>query len=105
MRYTVILVPGEEAISVSVPAMPGCLSQGRTRQEARASVRDAISGWIASEADQGRSPLVESPAVVAGAVSEALAILEEMREAGEMAPRGGYELELTSVEVAAPVRV
>lgn len=54
MRCTVILVPGDDAVSASVPAMPGCVSQGRTRAEALANARNAIAGWIATEAEQGR---------------------------------------------------
>ncbi|HYU17572.1 MAG TPA: type II toxin-antitoxin system HicB family antitoxin [Chloroflexota bacterium] len=43
-HYTVILEPEPEegGYSVSVPALPGCFSQGRTVDEALANVRDAI---------------------------------------------------------------
>ena len=29
-----------------VPALPGCFSQGKTKAEAKANIREAISGWI-----------------------------------------------------------
>ena len=29
-----------------VPALPGCLSQGKTREEALANIKEAIEGWI-----------------------------------------------------------
>lgn len=29
-----------------VPALPGCLSQGRTEQEAIANIKEAIEGWL-----------------------------------------------------------
>lgn len=99
MRYTVILVPGGDTLSVTVPALPGCVSQGPTRAQALTKVRVAIAGWIGSEARQGRQPLEETLAVVSAGVSEALEILEEMREAGEIGPEGGYDLELATVEV------
>ncbi len=29
-----------------VPALPGCLSQGKTREEAIANIKEAIEGWL-----------------------------------------------------------
>lgn len=29
-----------------VPALPGCLSQGKTHQEALANIKEAIEGWL-----------------------------------------------------------
>ena len=42
--YTVVLEPEPEegGYSVSVPALPGCFSQGDTLDEALANVREAI---------------------------------------------------------------
>jgi len=31
-----------------VPAMPGCLSQGRTRREALANIKEAMTAWRAT---------------------------------------------------------
>jgi predicted RNase H-like HicB family nuclease len=44
--------------SVSVPALPGCHSQGETREEAMANIREAAELWLevtaeAAEADSG----------------------------------------------------
>ena len=101
MRYTVILVPdGEGTVSVSVPALPGCMSVGSSRAEALEHVREAMQGWLESEAAAGRGPLAETPALLAAGVAEALEIIDEMRAAGEVPPDQGYELELASVEVA-----
>jgi predicted RNase H-like HicB family nuclease len=103
MRYTVILVPGEEGrISVSVPAMPGCVSQGRSRDEALANIQEAMRGWLGAEVEQGRGPEVETPSLVAAALSEALEIIEEMRRAGEAPAEHGYSLELVTVEMRQP---
>jgi antitoxin HicB len=30
------------------PALPGCISQGKTRDEAMANIRDAIQGYVKS---------------------------------------------------------
>ena len=50
MKYRVILEPDMEVggYVVSCPALPGCHSQGETREEALANIRDAIEGVIAS---------------------------------------------------------
>ncbi|MHB8836118.1 MAG: type II toxin-antitoxin system HicB family antitoxin [Candidatus Methylomirabilia bacterium] len=29
-----------------VPALPGCLSQGKTHEEAIANIKEAIEGWL-----------------------------------------------------------
>ena len=102
MRFTVILVPGDVAgLSVVVPAMPGCFSVGRTREEALANVRDAIAGWAQVEAQQGRGPLSETPKLVLDAVSHALAIIDEMRAAGELTHDHGYETGMSVEEFVA----
>ena len=31
---------------VSVPSLPGCMSQGKTEREALANIEDAISGYL-----------------------------------------------------------
>lgn len=44
-RYTVLLDPEDDEVggfAVSVPALPGCFSQGATRDEALANIREAI---------------------------------------------------------------
>ncbi len=48
MRYTVILEPDEEGrgYTVRVPALPGCITEGQTREEALANAREAITGFI-----------------------------------------------------------
>lgn len=104
MRYTVILVPADEAwVSVSVPAMPGCVSQGRTREEALANGREAMDAWMQAEAEHGRGPLPETPEMVLEGVAQALQIIDEMRAAGEWPPEAGYHLELATVEHRQPI--
>lgn len=44
MTRQVLLIPGEDGYVVAeVPSLPGCVSQGKTREEALANVREAIS--------------------------------------------------------------
>jgi len=47
-RYTVILTPEREegGYSVSVPALPGCYTQGETLEEALENARDAIRLYL-----------------------------------------------------------
>ena len=49
----VVLYPGEDGYwVVECPSLPGCISQGRTKEEAIANVKEAIAGYIAAlEAD------------------------------------------------------
>ena len=55
-EYTVILEYDEEIdeYAVLVPALPGCTSQGKTREEALANVREAIRGHIEALRHLGR---------------------------------------------------
>ena len=50
MKYRVILEPDleEGGFVVSCPSLPGCHSQGETREEALTNIRDAIEGYLAS---------------------------------------------------------
>lgn len=48
-RFAVTLEPDEDGyIVASCPQLPGCHSQGRTRQEATKNIQEAIRGYIAS---------------------------------------------------------
>ena len=42
MRYEVVLIESESGYAVGCPAVPGCWSQGATREEALENIRDAI---------------------------------------------------------------
>jgi len=46
MKYPVILIKSDEGFAVSCPALPGCWSQGKTKTEALANIREAIQLWI-----------------------------------------------------------
>ncbi|MGL6097946.1 MAG: type II toxin-antitoxin system HicB family antitoxin [Fimbriiglobus sp.] len=48
MRYKITLHRTEEGISVNVPALPGCWSEGDTEAEAIENIRDAIKEYLAA---------------------------------------------------------
>ena len=48
-EFEVVLTPEEDGrYSVTVPALPGCISQGETREEALAMIREAIELYLES---------------------------------------------------------
>ncbi|MDG6997079.1 MAG: type II toxin-antitoxin system HicB family antitoxin [Nitrososphaerota archaeon] len=49
MKYRVLINQDEDGMYVATcPSLPGCISQGKTRKEAVANIKDAIDGYIAS---------------------------------------------------------
>lgn len=49
LKFAITLEEDEDGFIVaSCPSLPGCHSQGRTREEAIANIREAIRGYIAS---------------------------------------------------------
>jgi antitoxin HicB len=54
MKYTVVIRPGNDSGFVAtVPALPGCLSQGRTRTQTLRNIREAIELYIESLMEDG----------------------------------------------------
>ncbi len=47
MKLHVVIEQDEAGYyAAEVPALPGCLSQGKTREEAIANVKEAVEGWL-----------------------------------------------------------
>lgn len=52
MHIKIILEPSEEGgYTVIVPALPGCISEGNTREEALKNIREAIELYLEPVAD------------------------------------------------------
>ncbi|MDK2463366.1 MAG: type II toxin-antitoxin system HicB family antitoxin, partial [Candidatus Korarchaeota archaeon] len=57
MRFGVIIERDEDGMYVvQCPALPGCVSQGRTREEALENIKDAIKGYLESRRKHGEPP-------------------------------------------------
>ncbi len=65
VNLTAIVRPEPEAggYSGSIPALPGCHTQGETLDEVRANLREAAEGWLAVAHEDGlaRGPAEEAP--------------------------------------------
>ena len=54
MTFIVTLEEGEDGyIIAECPALPGCMSQGRTREEALTNIREAIQGIVKVRRNHG----------------------------------------------------
>ncbi|MBK6912297.1 MAG: type II toxin-antitoxin system HicB family antitoxin [Ignavibacteriales bacterium] len=56
MKFKVIMTYDKEyeGYVVDVPELTGCMSQGKTLDEALNNIRDAIKGWLEVEKEHGR---------------------------------------------------
>lgn len=65
MRYEVLIEQDEDGVFVATcPALPGCVSQGATRDEARANLADAMTGYMASLRKHGEAVHLSDAAIV-----------------------------------------
>ncbi|MCX6814502.1 MAG: type II toxin-antitoxin system HicB family antitoxin [Candidatus Aenigmarchaeota archaeon] len=49
MQFRILIRQDEDGVYVAeVPELPGCISQGKTREEAIKNARDAITGYLFS---------------------------------------------------------
>ncbi|MDY0004363.1 MAG: type II toxin-antitoxin system HicB family antitoxin [Polyangia bacterium] len=50
----VLLYPGEDGYWVAeVPSLPGCISQGESREEALVNIREAIDAYVGAMEEDG----------------------------------------------------
>jgi predicted RNase H-like HicB family nuclease len=60
LTYTVELKPQKEGgYTVTAPALPGCISEGDTAEEALKNIRDAVEGYIKASVKHGRKVPLE----------------------------------------------
>jgi len=64
-KRQVLLYPGEDGyFVVEVPSLPGCISQGKTREEALANIDEAIVLYLEVLEERGEPIPLESVEVV-----------------------------------------
>jgi len=98
MKFTVILSPeADGGYSVVCPAIPGCVSQGDTLDEALANIREAILLCLEVRHEQGLPAPTETPEIVA---EEIRACLRDRADEGLP-----LTIETREVEVEAEVAV
>ncbi len=70
MKFKVVIVydPEYEGYVVDVPELLGCMSQGKTLDEALSNIKDAIRGWLEVERRHGRLNYSEENEVFLGEV-------------------------------------
>ena len=50
----VIIYPGEDGYWIAeCPSLPGCISQGKTKEQAATNIKEAIQGYIAALQEDG----------------------------------------------------
>lgn len=65
MKLHVVIEKDEAGYFVAeVPALPGCLSQGKTRKEALENIKEAIEGWLEVMESKGSFDRAEADEVV-----------------------------------------
>ena len=53
MRYAIIIEPGERNFSAYVPDLPGCVATGRTEDEVKRRMHEAIDLHLAGMREDG----------------------------------------------------
>ncbi len=49
MQFRIFVKQDEDGVYITeVPELPGCISQGKTREDALVNIRDAIEGYLFS---------------------------------------------------------
>ena len=64
MMFTVVIERDEDGVWVAeCPAIPGCVSQGETKEEAVANIREAITLCLEVRSEMGLPPTMETQQV------------------------------------------
>lgn len=73
MKFTVVLIPeADGGFSVVCPAIPGCASQGESRDQALVNIKEAILLCLEVRAEDGMPLPAESPDLIAQQIRDCL---------------------------------
>ena len=59
MKYLILIHKSKYGYDVHVPSLPGCHSQGDTKKEALANVKDSISTYLEMEKEELRNSEIQ----------------------------------------------
>ena len=92
-KFTVVLEPEEGGgYSIHCPTLPGCVSQGESREEALQNILDAIALILGVMHEDGIATPAETPEV----------ITEEIRQILKSREEDGLPLTVETVQVELP---
>jgi len=61
IQYRILLEKDEDGwVTATIPSLPGCISQGRTEEEAKKNIAEAIELHLKSLAEEGIPPQPET---------------------------------------------
>jgi len=83
LKFTILIEKNEEgSYTVTVPSLPGCITQGDTWDDAIANAREAIAGYIEALRALGKPIPLEVPVEVAAdaILKQAGMSIEEFKE-------------------------
>jgi predicted RNase H-like HicB family nuclease len=71
MKFKVVITydPEYDGYVIDVPELVGCMSQGKTIDDALNNIKDAIKGWLEVEKKHGRLEISEPREVFIGEVT------------------------------------
>jgi len=72
--FTIVLSknPDIGRYSVTVPAMPGAITEGDSRDQALRAVAELMTLWIEVSAEHGEHPLDETPELIAAQIASVI---------------------------------
>jgi antitoxin HicB len=80
-RYIIVLRPVPEGgYTALVPALPGCVTHGRTLDEAREMARDAVSGYIRNLSKHNELVPTDEDALIASIEVDHIAVQEDGKD-------------------------